>query len=160
MRVDQLAEGQVGEISLGLGEWLREAAAQLERGFVLVFDYGHEAAELYGPRRLAGTLLGYRGHRLVHDPFEMIGLTDLTAHVDLTALRLIGERHVLRVVESATQAQWLLTTGLEAEWQELRAALQAKGEAAVPEYLAARSALIRLLDPRHLGRFRAVVLAK
>ena len=35
-----------------------EVAAGLARGAVLVIDYGHPAAELYGPTRAAGTLAG------------------------------------------------------------------------------------------------------
>jgi SAM-dependent MidA family methyltransferase len=154
--VGRLAEGQVGEISLGLGEWLDETATRLGRGYALVIDYGHDAAELYGPRRLAGTLLGYRGHRVAADPLEMVGLADLTAHVDFTALRLLGERRGWRTAASATQSEFLVVCGLEAELQ----ALQASADLTAPDYLRARSAIVRLLDPRHLGRFRVLTLAR
>ena len=39
--------GQVGEVCLGLDPWLDEVAAALERGLVLVIDYGHQAGALY-----------------------------------------------------------------------------------------------------------------
>jgi SAM-dependent MidA family methyltransferase len=154
--VGHLAEGQIGEISLGLGEWLAQVAARLGRGYVLVIDYGHEAGELYGPRRLAGTLLGYRGHRVETDPFTTVGLTDLTAHVDFTALRLLGERHGFRTLSQATQSEFLITAGLEAELQ----ALQASPDTALPDYLRARSGIVRMLDPRHMGRFRVLTLGR
>jgi SAM-dependent MidA family methyltransferase len=154
--VGQLAEGQVGEIALGLGEWLDEVATRLRRGYVLVIDYGYEAAELYGPRRLAGTLLGYRGHRLEVDPFASVGLTDLTAHVDFTALRHLGERRGFRPLALATQSEFLVAAGLEAELQ----ALQASPDLAAADYRRARSGIVRLLDPRHMGRFRVLTLAR
>ena len=52
-----LAEGQAAEICLALDDWVAAAAAGLERGVLLLIDYGHPATELYDPvRRPAGTL--------------------------------------------------------------------------------------------------------
>jgi SAM-dependent MidA family methyltransferase len=152
----QLAEGQIGEISLGLAPWLDEVAARLDRGYVLVIDYGYPAAELYGPRRLAGTLLGYRGHRVVGDPFDSPGQTDLTAHVDFTALQTLAERRGFRAAGLTTQQEFLVAAGLEAELQ----ALQASPHTKIEDYMRARSAIVRLLDPRHMGSFRVLVMSR
>jgi SAM-dependent MidA family methyltransferase len=153
-----LVEGQVAEICLGLEPWLDDVVARLARGFVLVIDYGYPAAELYGPRRLAGTLLGYRGHRVVDDPFADVGLTDLTAHVDFTAVQRLAERRGFRVAGGglATQQEFLVAAGLEAELQ----ALQASPEITAEDYLRARSGIVRMLDPRHMGRFRVLTLER
>ncbi len=153
---DQLAEGQVGEVCLGLAPWLDAVAARLARGFVVAIDYGFEAAELYGPRHLAGTLLGYRGHRVQEDPFAAVGLTDLTAHVDFTALAVLGEWRGLRSVALTTQSEFLVAAGLESELQ----ALQASPATTIADYLRARSGIVRMLDPRHMGRFRVLTLAR
>jgi SAM-dependent MidA family methyltransferase len=150
----KLADGQVGEICLDLEPWLDEAAARLDRGYVLAIDYGYEAAELYGPRHLAGTLLGYRGHRVVDDPFTEPGAIDLTAHVDFTALQVLGERRGLRSVALTTQSEFLVTSGLELELR----ALQESPETTAAEYLRARSGIVRMLDPRHMGKFRVLAL--
>ena len=152
----ELAEGQVAEISLGLAPWLDEAAARLVRGFILAIDYGYEAAELYGPRRLAGSLIGYRGHRVETDPFAAVGLTDLTAHVDFTAVRRLAERRGLLTVALSTQSEFLVAAGLE---DELRA-LQASPDLTLADYTRARSGIVRMLDPRHMGRFRVLILAR
>ncbi len=151
----ELAEGQVAEVCLGLGAWLDDVAARLARGFVLVIDYGYPAGEMYGPRRLAGTLLGYRGHRVVDDPFADVGLTDLTAHVDFTAVQRLAERRGFRAVGGlATQQEFLVAAGLESELR----ALQASPETAAEDYLRARSGIVRMLDPRHMGRFGVLTL--
>ncbi len=152
----ELAEGQVAEICLGLAPWLDDVAGRLARGFVISIDYGYPAAELYGPRHRAGTLLGYRRHRVQDDPFAEIGLTDLTAHVDFTAVQILGERRGLRSVALTTQADFLVETGLESELQ----ALQASPETTAEDYLRARSGIVRMLDPRHMGRFRVLTLAR
>jgi SAM-dependent MidA family methyltransferase len=152
----RLAEGQVLEICLDLAPWLDDVAARLGRGFALIVDYGYPAAELYGPRHLAGSLLGYRAHRVVDDPFEGIGRTDLTAHVDFTALAVLAERRGLRAASLETQSEFLVGAGLEAELR----ALQASPETSVEDYLRARSGIVRMLDPRHMGRFRVLTLAR
>jgi SAM-dependent MidA family methyltransferase len=152
--LDQLAEGQVGEISLGLREWLRGVAARLARGYILAIDYGYEAAELYGPRHIAGTLLGYRGHRVEQNPFAAPGETDLTAHVDFTSVERLAAIHGFRTVSLTTQSEFLVSAGLE---DELRA-LQASPELTLAEYTRARSGIVRMLDPRHMGRFRVLTL--
>ena len=147
----ELAERQVAEIALGLDPWLQEVDARLRRGRVLVIDYGFDAAELYGPRRLAGTLLGYRGHRVEQDPFASPGRVDLTAHVDFTALRKLAERRGFRTVSETTQSDFL---------EEELLALQASPDLTLAAYAQARSGIVRMLDPRHMGRFRVLVLAR
>jgi SAM-dependent MidA family methyltransferase len=151
-----LAEGQVAEICLELDPWLDEAASLLGRGFALIVDYGYEAAELYGPRHLAGTLLGYRGHRVVEEPLTDPGSIDLTAHVDFTAVTRLAERRGFRTVAMSTQSEFLVAEGLEQEWQ----AVQGRADQTLAEYARARSAVLRLLDPRHLGRFRVLTLER
>jgi SAM-dependent MidA family methyltransferase len=151
-----LADGQVAEICLGIEPWLNDVVARLERGFVVVIDYGYPAAELYGPRRLAGSLLGYSGHRVVDDPFSAPGLTDLTAHVDFTAVRLLAERLGFVAAGLVTQSEFLVEAGLEAELQ----ALQASPETTAEDWLRARSGIVRMLDPRHMGRFRVLTLER
>ena len=151
-----LAEGQVAEICLDLEPWLDEVGRRLARGFVLAIDYGYPAAELYGPRHLAGTLLGYRGHRVQEDPFADPGLTDLTTHVDFTAVGVLAERRGLRSVALTTQSEFLIAAGLESELR----ALQNSPETTAEDYLRARSGIVRMLDPRHMGRFRVLTLER
>ena len=151
-----LAEGQVAEICLELEPWLAELAGRLHRGYVIVIDYGSPAVELYGPRHLAGTLLGYRAHRVAPDPLANIGLTDLTAHVDFTAVEWLASAAGFEPVRFETQSQFLVGAGLEQELQ----AIQASPQTTLDEYLRARSAIVRLLDPRHMGRFGVLTLGR
>jgi SAM-dependent MidA family methyltransferase len=152
----ELAEGQAADISLAAAAWMRRWAAELERGWTLVIDYGHEAPELYGPRRMAGTLLGYRGHRLETDPFRAVGRTDLTAHVDITALVRAAASSGLTLRRSAIQGEWLAGLGLGEMLSEL-----GRTPGTDPQrYLDARAAVVRLVDPRHLGGFRVLLFEK
>ena len=152
-----LLEGQRAEVCLAAPAWMAEAAARLAPGgVVLVIDYGHEAVELYGPRRMAGSLLTYREHEVGDDPFAAIGHTDITAHVDLTAMARAADEAGLALAGSTTQGPFLARLGLGQMLAEL-----ACDPAVDPQvYLEARAAVARLLDPRHLGAFRVLAWAR
>ncbi len=74
------------EINLEAGRWIQAVGARLERGFVLVIDYGFPRHEYYKPERTEGTLSCYSRHRRSYDPLERPGEIDITAHVDFTSL--------------------------------------------------------------------------
>ena len=90
------------------------------------------------------------------DPFADPGLTDLTAHVDFTALELLAERRGFVSAGLTTQQEFLVAAGLESELQ----ALQASPDLTFAEYTRARSGIVRMLDPRHMGRFRVLTLER
>jgi len=151
----RLAEGQVAEICLELDAWLQAATGRLERGALVVIDYGQEAPDLYRPSRPDGTLRGFHRHRVVADPYRRVGHQDLTAHVDLTALRGAAVRAGLLPLGATTQAELLVVLASELVAQrlhdpatDLRAALEL------------RSALARLLDPRGMGGFAVVAFGR
>ena len=143
-----LAPGQLVEVCLGLDAWIAEAAAGLERGLMILVDYGHPADALYAPGR--GSLLrAYTRHRVHDDPFRNVGRQDLTAHVDLTAVERAAANAGLDHIGSTTQAEFL--TGLGTG--DLLVGLQTIPSTDMGAYLEARSALFRLLDPTATGRF-------
>jgi SAM-dependent MidA family methyltransferase len=144
----RLAPGQPAEICLAIDAWVAEATAPLERGELLVIDYGHPAADLYRPDR--GSLLrAYQGHRVHADPFVALGRQDLTAHVDLTAVERAAAAAGLEPAGQSRQADFLAGLGAG----ELLVALQSDRDTTLESYLEARSALVRMLDPRATGAF-------
>jgi SAM-dependent MidA family methyltransferase len=151
-----LGEGQQAEISLALEPWLAEIAASLARGAVIVVDYGYAATDLYSGRRGAGTLLGYRGHRVVDDPYANVGRQDLTAHVDFSAVEDIARSHGLDVLGRTSQAEFLVGVGA----QELVERVRSDPGTRLEDWLALRAGLGRLLDPRATGAFGVLVLGR
>jgi SAM-dependent MidA family methyltransferase len=151
----RLEPGQVAEVCLALDGWLAGAAATLERGELLLIDYGHPAAELYRPDR-GSTLRAYHRHRVHADPFAAIGRQDLTAHVDLTAVERAAGRAGLEPLGRTTQAQFLQRLGIG----ELLVGLQSLPATSLESYLEAKSALVRMLDPRATGGFAVVAFGR
>ena len=99
------------EVNLAALEWIDALAARLTRGFALVIDYGFSRAEYYRPERTAGTLTGYAQHRRVEDLLAAPGETDLTAHVDFTALAERARDAGLRVAGFTDQHHFIVALG-------------------------------------------------
>ncbi len=152
----ELRNGQRAEICLAVDAWIAETAAPLERGLVLLIDYGHPATELYGPRRMAGTLLAYAGHRAHDDPLINVGRQDLTAHVDLTAVDRAATAAGLQPLGLTSQASFLMQLGIESLLREA----QSNPGTTAEDYLALRSGLVRLLDPAATGSFRVMAFGR
>jgi SAM-dependent MidA family methyltransferase len=100
------------EINLAAPAFVKSFARILARGVLLLIDYGFPAREYYHPQRSRGTLMCHYRHHAHPDPFAFVGLQDITAHVDFTAIAAAGVAADLRVLGYATQAQFLLNTGL------------------------------------------------
>ncbi len=151
-----LAEGQRAEVCLAIDDWVAGTATALARGLVVIIDYGHPAPELYGPERREGRLRAYVRHTVHGDPYVHVGRQDLTAHVDLTAVERAAVGAGLDVIGTTTQAEFLAGLGLGDVL-----ATEATDPATDPaEYLALRSAVVRLIDPRAMGAFKVMLLGR
>jgi SAM-dependent MidA family methyltransferase len=148
-----LAGGQSAEVCLALEPWIATSARPLERGLLLVVDYGAPAAELYDPtRRPDGTVRAFVRHRLHDDVYAHVGRQDLTAHVDLTAVEAAAVAAGLTPIGHTSQAEFLVGNGLEDRLREVQTDPATTFEA----YLELRSALVRLIDPAGMGGFRVL----
>jgi SAM-dependent MidA family methyltransferase len=147
--------GYVSELRPGQRGWLAGAAQGLSRGAILVVDYGLPRAQYYHPSRDGGTLCGFRRHRRVADALADPGLQDLTAWVDYSALAEDGLACGLVMGGFATQAHYLLDTGIERELARLA------GSAGDAARRALKQDAATLLLPGEMGeRFKAMVLAR
>jgi SAM-dependent MidA family methyltransferase len=153
----RLEDGQTAEVCLELDRWIAEVAGLLRRGLLLVIDYGAIAAELYDAgRRRDGTLRAYVRHQVHGDPYRFVGRQDLTAHVDVTAVDAAAHAAGLSTVGITTQAEALMGLGIEDRLREI----QADPGTTLEAYTALRAALMRLLDPAAMGRFRVMVFGR
>lgn len=100
------------EIGLVGRAWMKLLAARLERGALLVIDYGFPQREYYHPQRAMGTLMCHYRHRSHGDVFFHPGLQDITAHVDFSALARAAREGGLEVLGYANQAQFLVNCGI------------------------------------------------
>lgn len=145
--------GYVSEIGLAARGLVTRLAERLARGVLLFLDYGFPRREYYHPQRAGGTLMCHRAHRAHADPFDRPGLTDLTAHVDFTAVAEAGHAAGLALLGYTDQAQFLINCGL----LDLLAGLQP----GTPAYYRTAAAVQRLLQPAEMGElFKAIALGR
>lgn len=147
------AEGYTTEIAPAAGSHVRHAASRLEKGVLFFADYGYTAAEYYSPERTSGTLRCYREHRAHEDPFDEIGRTDLTAHVDFSLAARTGVAAGCGVLGFMDQSRFL--TG--AAEPVLRGMEGRTG----PELQLWQRQFQTLTHPAHLGQsFHLLILEK
>jgi SAM-dependent MidA family methyltransferase len=101
------------ELNPHLGGWFDGLAASLSRGGVVVVDYGYVRSEHYLPERCMGTLVCSRAHRAHDDPYDLPGLTDITAFVDFTAVTEAATGAGLALEGFSPQAHFLFGCGLD-----------------------------------------------
>lgn len=108
-----LADGYESEINLTLSAWIKSLADLLTTGIILFFDYGYGQREYYHPLRNTGTLRCYFQHRCHHNPFTLVGLQDLTADVDFTAVAASAHAAKLQVAGYTPQSAFLSACGIK-----------------------------------------------
>ena len=150
-----LVDGQEAEINLLLEDWLRDISTTLDRGYVMTFDYGYPASELYSPKRRKGTLMCHYKHTTNDSPLTRVGEQDITAHVDLTSLMSLGERYGLRHCGAISQARFLGNLGMGSMLKGLHSITLPPHE-----YQANQLGMRNLVDGEGLGRFQVVVQGK
>ena len=147
-----LPEPYSSEVCARLGPWIASLAAPLTRGALLLIDYGLPRAQYYHPQRTHGTLRCHFRQRAHDDPLVHVGMQDITAWVDFTRAAEAASAAGLAVAGFATQAGFLLATGIEELVQQAsdeRTRARFAGEAR------------RLLMPEEMGEaFKVMALAR
>jgi SAM-dependent MidA family methyltransferase len=98
------------EVPILAQTWMRQLAHAIQRGMLVVIDYGYTRNEQLAGRH-RGTLMAYRRHSASPDPYQAPGEQDLTAHVNFTALAAACEQDGMRCEKLRTQAQFLMGIG-------------------------------------------------
>jgi SAM-dependent MidA family methyltransferase len=108
-----LSEGQFAEVNLAAGDWLRNAASKLERGYIITIDYGAESTELYDyQQRPDGTLRAFQRHRFADNVLSQPGMQDITTTINWTHIRQEAIKCGLENVRFERQDRFLIEEGV------------------------------------------------
>jgi len=151
--------GYTTEVNLAALDWMKTVAQRLQRGYVLTIDYGYPAQRYYMPTRRSGTLQCYFQHRHHDDPFINIGLQDITAHADFTALERQGETCGLQTLGYTQQGLFLMALGMGDRIAAV-STLTPDESLTITDILARREALHTLIDPSGMGNFGVLLQGK
>jgi SAM-dependent MidA family methyltransferase len=137
-------EGAEYDVSPAQAALQRTLARALERGALIVLDYGEEGPLRY--ERPLPRLRTYVGGMAGGDPLAAPGTQDITVDVDFAQVRTAGEAEGLSTTLDIPQPAWLLAHGAEAAIAQL------------PRHDAGRLWLEALSDPDGSGAaFRVLV---
>lgn len=141
------------EVAMQAPAWLCTIAEILTQGAIYLIDYGYEASDYFHPLRHQGMLRCHYQHQVHNDPLTLIGLQDITAHVDFTALAETAHAKGLQVEGYQRQSDFLLAGDiLNLSQQNAPDSFQQMQQAA---------ALKRLLLPEQMGElFKVLSLSK
>jgi SAM-dependent MidA family methyltransferase len=151
---ERLPDGYTSEINMRLTPWIAGVAAALREGVALFIDYGLPQRQYYRSERREGTLLCHFRHRFHDDPLINVGVQDIGAWVDFTAVAEAASAAGLAVAGFSTQAHFLIGSGLEqllapAEGHELASRVQL-----------ARQAMLLTLPGEMGERFKVIGLSR
>ena len=141
--------GYQTEINLAALQLMRDLSPKVRRGYVITVDYGFSRTRFYEEERRTGTMQIRAQHRLLESPFEGIGQSDITAHVEWTSL--VEEAEAFGLALGGFTDQHHFLTGILAAFPEF-------AKNASPQ---TRRAWQTLLHPEMLGRsFQVLALSK
>lgn len=142
------------ELHTTLAPWLEAVTDRLQRGLALFIDYGYPRREYYAPERRDGTLICHYRHHAHDDPLILVGLQDITAFVDFTALAEAAMTFGFDVAGYTSQAQYLIGNDLESF-------IAGADTLAFAERLGVIDAVKKLTLPGEMGeRFQVMALTR
>ncbi|MDO8962628.1 MAG: SAM-dependent methyltransferase [Methylophilus sp.] len=146
-----LADAYLTEIAPAATGLMLSLSERLQHGVICMLDYGFGASEYYHPQRNTGTLMCHYQHYAHSDPLIHVGLQDITAHVNFTAMAEAAHTQQLSVMGYVNQANFLINSGI------LQLLEQVSPEQ-MAVYAPMVSAVQKLLSPAEMGELFKVVL--
>lgn len=148
-----LEDGYVSEFVPNLSTWLQAISASLTKGMIFFIDYGYDSKAYYHSQRKQGTLVCHFQHKANFDYFANIGIQDITAFVDFTAVAQAADDCGLSVYGYTTLAHFLM-------------ALEVHNKLGDPQqdyvdYYQKATEMKKLTMPNEMGeRFKVIALSK
>jgi SAM-dependent MidA family methyltransferase len=151
---EPFVDGYTSELNLRLQPWIAGIAAAMKEGAAFFIDYGLPRRQYYAASRSTGTMLCHFRHRFHDDPLINVGVQDIGAWVDFTAVAEAAVAAGMSVAGYTTQAHFLIGNGIEQflapkDDEELASRLQM-----------ARQAMLLTLPGEMGERFKVIGLTK
>jgi SAM-dependent MidA family methyltransferase len=146
--------GYISEINLSARHFIHSLGPILQKGAILLIDYGFGRSEYYHPQRSRGTLMCHYRHHAHDDPFYLPGLQDVTSHVDFSAIASAAADANLALLGYNTQAHFLINCGIT----DILARIPPENPG---DYLPLANQLQKLVSPAEMGElFKTIAFGK
>ena len=100
------------EINLNYDSWANNINKMLNKGIVFIVDYGYNMKEYFLPDRKNGTLVCINNHQANFEPFQNVGLQDVSSFVNFSHLAHIFKRLKFEVSGYLEQSKFLINLGI------------------------------------------------
>lgn len=144
-----IAGGYISEIHLAAQGFMASLAERLDKGVILLIDYGFGAGEYYHPQRSGGTVMCHYRQQAHADPFFLPGLQDVTAHVNFSAIYQAAIAHGLHLLGYTNQADFLINCGITDVMSRI--------SPDTTDYLKLAAQAQKLLSPAEMGELFKVI---
>jgi SAM-dependent MidA family methyltransferase len=152
---DDLPDGYLTEVCPAAYGLIASVANNLQQGMILMLDYGFGEREYYHPQRNQGTLMCHYQHHSHDNPLILLGLQDITAHVNFTTIAEAALENGMECLGYVNQAQFLINAGITEFLNSMPNDLEDG------RYLRAVSAVQKLVSPAEMGElFKVIALTK
>jgi len=149
---EPLPPGYTSEVCSRIAPWINALSACLDRGLLLLCDYGLPRRHYYHRQRVSGTLRCHYRQLAHDDPYVNLGVQDITAWVDFTRVADAALAAGFEVTGFATQAAFLLGLGVEELVTEAGAGI---------EHTRLAGEARRLIMPEEMGEaFKMIALSR
>jgi SAM-dependent MidA family methyltransferase len=108
----EVSEGYVTEVNERAVAWI-DSLAFIDKGVVLLIDYGMGRDEYFHPQRGEGTLQCYYQHKANDNPFVHIGEQDITTSVNFSDIADQAKSSGFAIEGYATQAMFLISLSID-----------------------------------------------
>jgi len=150
---DDLPQDYVTESCPAASALVCSLAEMLQKGAILLIDYGFSAREYYHPQRNQGTLMCHYQHYAHSNPLTHVGLQDVTAHVNFSQIALAGENQGVSLSGYVNQAQFLINCGILEQLHQF--------SPQEPQYMKLVAAAQKLMSPAEMGElFKVIAFTK
>lgn len=152
---NQLTDGYISEINLNNRGFIKSLSQSLNKGCIILIDYGYSQLEYYAQEKVNGTLRGFFKHHQLNDVLLCPGLIDITASVDFTAIAETAIENNLDFIGYTSQANFLINSDI------LGAMANEKKQKTDFEYLQLSNQLTKLTSPNEMGDiFKVIAFSK
>ena len=150
-----LAEGYESEYCALLDAWWQSLVDTIDKGAVLICDYGSDRRQYYSEKKPTGTLRCFYRHTLHDDPFARPAVQDITADVDFTAVTIAATTAGMELQGYSPLSEFMLSLDVLAHHQQKLQSLDTR------EQIQATGELKRVIMSQEMGdRFMVIGFSK
>ena len=110
--LENLPDNYLIEHSFHIKSWLNKMSQSLNKGIVLIIDYGFNQTEYFHEQRSQGTLMCHFKHYAHDNPLIQIGIQDITTHVNFSYVAREASKSGLNIAGYISQANFLINCGI------------------------------------------------